>query len=341
MEQPFISFCITTYKRQYYLHKTLVSISLQTYSNFEVVVSDNDVEQTAREVVENFKDNRFKYFPNEANLGMKKSFNRSLQRSSGNYIVMIADDDPVYPDMLSTLIELSEKYPSYGMFLGGCNWFCTHPGIASLYSLKVGMNSCLANKEINTTIAYSPSEFLKNFFNFKIFPSYLWSTCMVKREILIEKGGVPDYGTAFLGDYAYLSIMASHSGCVVINYPLGHQTIHEQNFGRAQNEQIGKAAVNFIEYVSEKIKHVDDWPVIESQLKHFVALWVLTHLAFLKRYYSLTGNQEGADLRKYENDIFILPLMKKYRLKYFLKTNMPVVHDYIVKRRRTMSLKHP
>ena len=66
---------------------------------------------------------------------------------------------------------------------------------------------------------------------------------------------------------------------------------------------------------------------------------MLTHLAFLKRYYSLSGNHEGTDLEKFEKDIFGLPLMKKYRLKYFMKTNMPVVHDFIVKRKRKRNLK--
>ena len=124
--------------------------------------------------------------------------------------------------------------------------------------------------------------------------------------------------------------MASHSGCVVINYPLGHQTIHDQNFGRAQNEQIGKAAVNFMAYVSEKIKHVADWPEICTSMERFVALWVLTHLAFLKRYYSIF-NDDSIDLTVYEKQIFALPLMRKYRMKYFLKTRMPGIHNFIVK----------
>ena len=340
MDTHLISFCITTFKRQDYLEKTLKSILLQTYPHFEVIVSDNDVEQTARTVVEGFNDSRFRYFANEQNLGMKKSFNRSLQKSIGNFIVMIADDDPVYPDMLETLIQLSNKYPAYGMYLGGSNLFCTNPRLASLYNLKVGMNSSLANKNINHIDIYSSSGFLKNFFNFKIFPTYLWSTCMVRRDILIEKGGVPDYDTAFLGDYAYLSIMGSHSGCAVINYPLGHQTIHEQNFGRAQNEQIGKAAVNFINYVSEKIKHVDDWPEIEGHLKHFVAIWVMSHLAFLKRYYSIFSNDEKIDLSTYEKEIFRLPLMRKYRTKYFLKTKMPGLHNFIVHQKGKLAAKN-
>lgn len=335
--EPFVSFCFTTYKRQGYLKKTLESILLQTVGDYEVIVSDNDPEGSGRAVVEGFNDSRFRYYTNEVNLGMKKSFNRSLEKSQGKFIVMIADDDPVYPDMLETLISLKDKYPGYGMYLGGCNWFCTHPDIAALYGLKVGMNSCLATKPIDHVTEYSAPEFLKNFFTFNIFPSYLWSTGMVRREILMSKGGVPDYDTAFLGDYAYLSIMASHSGCVVINRALGHQTIHEQNFGRTQNEQIGKAGSNFIQYVSGKIRETQDWPEIEKKLRHFVAVWIVTHLTFLQRYYAIFPHLADQNLGQYEQEIFQLSFMKPYRLKYQLKKNFPGMHDFLVKQKKRFS----
>ncbi|MFL5808244.1 MAG: glycosyltransferase family 2 protein, partial [Flavisolibacter sp.] len=135
--KPKVSFCFTTYKRYEYLRSTLESVQRQTVSDFEVIVSDNDPEQSGRAIVESF-DSRFKYFPNEQNLGMKKSFNRSLDRSCGEFIVMIADDDPVYPDMLETLLQLTGKYPGHGMYLGGCNWFCTDPDLADFYNCDVG-----------------------------------------------------------------------------------------------------------------------------------------------------------------------------------------------------------
>src|SRR5580658_7777906 len=107
--QPLVSFCLTTFKRKEFLRSTLDSIARQTYGNFEVVVSDNDTEESGREVVEGRQDSRFRYFANGVNLGMKKSFNQSLHRSTGEYIVMIADDDPVYPEMLETLVKLLEE----------------------------------------------------------------------------------------------------------------------------------------------------------------------------------------------------------------------------------------
>jgi glycosyltransferase involved in cell wall biosynthesis len=328
---PFVSFCFTTFKRPDILIETVKTILSQSFSDFEIVISDNDPECSGKKITEVLRDQRIKYFPNNENLGMKKSFNKSLERSTGEYIVMIADDDPVYPEMLQTLVDLEKKYPGHGLYMGGCNWFCMTAEMAKIYNLKVGANSCLANLDVNTVRVYNEDEFLMDFFNFKILPHYLWSTAMVKRSVLIEKGGVPDYQTAFLGDYAYLSIMASHSGCVVINNALGHQTIHNENFGRAQNEQIKLAVTNFISYVSERISHLKSWPNVEARMKHFVAVWAVSHMAFLYQYYKKYEPAELAKFAAIEKEVYALPVMKSYSLKYYLKKKHPVIHNYLVK----------
>jgi len=335
--RPAVSFCFTTFKRHDHLKSTLESVRAQTFGDYEVIVSDNDPAQSGRAVVEGMGDARFKYFPNETNLGMKKSFNASLNRSSGEYIVMIADDDPVYPDMLETLMKIKQEHPGYGMYLGASNWVVTDPFIATLYKVKTGVTPLLSAQPEGTVTTYSPSAFLKNFFNMNILPYYLWSTGFVRRDIMVERGGVPDYGTAFLGDFAYLSVMGSHSGVVVINKALGHQTIHTQNYGRDQNDQIKMAAVNFVAYVGEKIRNVEGWPEIEKKMHHFVAVWVVSHLSFLHHYFRLSGSGKAVDLKPIEKEIFAVPFMKKYHFKYWLKTYFPRVHNMGVALKKKLS----
>jgi hypothetical protein len=262
---------------------------------------------------------------------MKKSFNRSLDQSRGKFIVMIADDDPVYPDMLQTLYNLQLAYPGYGMYLGGCDWFCTSHDVGKLYNMDVGTNSCLSNEhDIDHIQAYPAAEFLKQLFSFGIFPHYLWSTGIVKREILVELGGVPEYGTPFLGDYAYLSANASHSGCVIINRSLGCQTLHSENFGRNQNEQIVTAANNFPGYVEQKASQLAEWPEIKKLMLRFTALWLVSHMSFLHRYYKKTGAGDQG-LRQAELAVFNIPFVKKYRTKYFIKKKFPGLHDFLVR----------
>lgn len=329
VEKPWVSFCMSTYKRPELLHAQITCLLRQDFKNFEIVISDNDPQASGKTVAENFKESRIHYKCNIENLGMIESFNKSLERSSGEFIVMMADDDPVYFDMLSTLFQLTEKYPKYGMYLGGCDWFCTDAKMAKLYKLNVGTNSYLSNQhDINYVQSYSADEFALNFFSFKIFPHYLWSTCIVRRSVLIEKGGIPDYGTPFLGDYAYLPIMASHSGCVVINKSLGCQTLHSENFGRNQNDQIIIAAKNYPDYVGERLNHLPSWSLIEKEMLNFTGLWVVAHLSFLYNYFKKSKDKKNFNL--VEKEIFKIDFMKKYRLKYDLKNNSPFLHDQIV-----------
>ena len=336
MERPLVSFCFTTFKRDQFLKETLESVKKQSYDNYEVIVSDNDPGEMGRSVVEGMNDSRFRYFANGENLGMKKSFNKSLVRSKGEFIVMIADDDPVYDDMLQTLVDLSNEFPGYGMYLGGADWFCANPQVAQLYNLKVGTNSLLNNfLEIGHKNTYSSDEYLSNFFSFTIFPAYLWSTGMVRRKALLEMGGVPDYGTPFLGDYAYLPLMGAHSGAATINKALGRQTVHSQNFGRNQNEQLVKAVTGYTAYLTERLKHLPSWNNAREQMYRFVGHWVLSHLAFLFQYNKKNGINDDS-LLEAEKAVFEVDFMKKYKVKYYLKKNYPLVHNTLVRLKSSM-----
>ena len=82
-EIPWVSFCMSTYKRPGLLKTQLSSILQQTFSNFEVVISDNDPDCSARDTVSSFQDIRLQYFSNIENLGMIKSFNKSIERARG------------------------------------------------------------------------------------------------------------------------------------------------------------------------------------------------------------------------------------------------------------------
>ena len=331
MDHPHISFCIATYKRGPVLKATLESIQKQSFTDFEVIVTDNDVEESGKAFVEGMNDDRFKYHPNRQNLGMKPSFNRGLSLSTGEYIVMMADDDPVYPDMLQTLVELKEKHPGFGMYMGGCNWFCEDKDVANLYNLKIGSNSCLTNKyNLNHVEIFSTSDFLKSLFTFNIYSHFLWSTAIVKRSILINNGGIPDYGTAFLGDYAYMSIASTVEGVVIINKALGHQAMHHENFGRKQNDQLPVLAKNFPKYLADKLSYLPDWPEIKNIIDHFFGIWITGHLAFLYQF-NKKNNIQDESLRTAEQEVLKHPLIRKYYTKYVLKKHYPGLHNRMVK----------
>ncbi len=120
MKEPLVSFCISTYHRPEFLRKQITSLLTQTFPYFNIVISDNDPNSSAKNVAESFQDKRVKYFHNGENLGMMKSFNKSIERAESDYIVMVTDDDPVDSNLLSDFYELHKELPGYSIYGGFC-----------------------------------------------------------------------------------------------------------------------------------------------------------------------------------------------------------------------------
>jgi hypothetical protein len=57
---------------------------------------------------------------------------------------------------------------------------------------------------------------------------------------------------------------------------------------------------------------------------------------FLYHYYRKT-NKPDAGLALAEKQIFKVPYLKKYRLKYFLKKKWPALHDLLVKMKKRLA----
>ena len=55
-DMPWLSFCMSTYKRPELLRNALVAISQQSFSNIEVIISDNDPAKSAEAIVSALND---------------------------------------------------------------------------------------------------------------------------------------------------------------------------------------------------------------------------------------------------------------------------------------------
>jgi glycosyltransferase involved in cell wall biosynthesis len=322
---PWASFCIATYRRPSFLRATLHSLIQQTLPDFEVIVSDNDPQGSSRTIIEEIDDRRVRYSCNSENVGMVKNFNRALAQARGEYVVMVSDDDPIYPEMLDTLSALSGAYPGYGAYYGACDVRAIDADLAKFYGLAVGNNPALASAvPLRVVRVFSAEDFPSAYFSHQIFPYVLWSTGIVKRQIALEIGGFPDYGSAFLTDFTYLALAGSHSGCATINTPLGCQTVHEANFGRKEFAELETALRGSYAYVTARMSQRDDWYVIQPQFEKFLGGWMVGHLLFLRRYFKfhhLNGHELNASLRP----LFEPPYMRSFYWKYLLLAYTPIV----------------
>jgi glycosyltransferase involved in cell wall biosynthesis len=90
----FISICIPAYKRVSFLKRLLDSIEIQTYRQFEVVVTDDSPDDQVSDLCRSHSLSAvIRYFKNEKTLGTPENWNESIRRAGGEWIKLMHDDD--------------------------------------------------------------------------------------------------------------------------------------------------------------------------------------------------------------------------------------------------------
>ena len=343
MRKSWISFCMSTYKRPVFLRQTLESIRNQIFPDFEVIVSDNDPDKSAEAIVRSINDPRIKYFSNGVNLGMIGSFNKSIERASSDYIVMITDDDPIYPQMLQTLFDLANKFPGYGVYHGACDVIYETEEMAQACRGKVGINSCLADFPVGYIRTYTAKQFPLAFFSNEVSNYLLWSTCVVKKEILIKIGGIPDYGTPFMGDLAFTVLTCSHDGVVFTNTSLGAQVVHGKNFGYVQDDNYAgyyRTATGFHDWISARLSYREDWSLIKPQMEKFIGRWMVGYGLSLRKH--LKKNKQSVKvLNEVLNKIFKISYISIWKWKYYISAYFPRLFEVLIKIKGYLFKKSP
>jgi len=91
---PIVSICIPAYREPDLLRKLLNSIVIQTFDDYEVIITDDSVNDIVQNVVKDFeKDGRIKYFKNSETKGSPENWNEALKHASGKYIKIMHHDD--------------------------------------------------------------------------------------------------------------------------------------------------------------------------------------------------------------------------------------------------------
>jgi glycosyltransferase involved in cell wall biosynthesis len=112
--KPTISIGMPVYNGENYLAVALDSIITQSFTDFEVVISDNASTDGTEEVCRSYqaRDARIRYYRNRMNLGAAKNHNQAFELSSGKYFKWASHDDVLAADFLSRCVSALEQDPS-------------------------------------------------------------------------------------------------------------------------------------------------------------------------------------------------------------------------------------
>ncbi len=108
---PKVSVIIPTCNRAELVKRAIKSVLNQTYSDFEILVSDDASTDNTPQAVEDFSDDRIRFTRCDNNNGVAVLRNNAVKSSKGEYIAFLDDDDEWLPSKLEKQIRLLEGSP--------------------------------------------------------------------------------------------------------------------------------------------------------------------------------------------------------------------------------------
>ena len=91
---PFISICIPAYKHVDYLRRLLDSVLMQTYADYEIVITDDSPDDSVKELVEKYQTKKeIRYYKNTQPLGTPENWNEAIRKANGEWIKIMHNDD--------------------------------------------------------------------------------------------------------------------------------------------------------------------------------------------------------------------------------------------------------
>jgi hypothetical protein len=123
-----ISVLLPTRNRLDYLKLAIETVRRQQAENWEIVISDNDSEEDIEGYVASLADERILYSRTSGFLPVTDNWNAALALSSGDYVVMMGDDDALLPGYLESMCELVERFDRPDLIYVGSLLF-TYPGV--------------------------------------------------------------------------------------------------------------------------------------------------------------------------------------------------------------------
>lgn len=111
MKAPFFSILLPTKNRSEIVGDAIRSALRQTFSDFELIVSDNDDSDTAtREAIAKFGDARIRYFRTSGKLPMHENWENAFNLATGEYVLILEDKQRLVGNALQILHHYIQQH---------------------------------------------------------------------------------------------------------------------------------------------------------------------------------------------------------------------------------------
>ena len=116
MENPgnniVVSVALTTFNGERFIRQQLQSVLNQTYTNLELIISDDGSTDATIDIIKEFQTNwpNVHFFVNTKGKGIKRNFENALEHCNGIYIALCDQDDYWVQDKIEKMVSKMDQY---------------------------------------------------------------------------------------------------------------------------------------------------------------------------------------------------------------------------------------
>ncbi len=216
-EQPKVTIAIPTYNRAVFLTKALDSALAQTYKNIEVIVSDNASTDDTLQLLGKHNDDRLIIIQQETNLGMVGNWNACLKKASGEFFILLSDDDFLDPTAIE---KMAIGFQCQNSGLDACKIGMVYCGTRVI---REG-NNVIENRKPDSFVECA-SSFIPEFLRGKrsVYPC----STLIRKDDLIKYGGFDEKNFALAADAnIWMRIVINRGIAVYIGDCLSNYRLH-------------------------------------------------------------------------------------------------------------------
>jgi glycosyltransferase involved in cell wall biosynthesis len=153
-EKPLVSIGLPVYNGQKYISDAIDSVLRQTFSDFELIITDNASTDDTKQICLFYaeKDKRVKYFRKETNLGAAPNFNYAFKLSEGKYFKWIAHDDVIAPDFIEKCLKHLETEPDAVLCSSNVGIIDENGFVIDTFNLRLNTNHPEPSKRFRSLI---------------------------------------------------------------------------------------------------------------------------------------------------------------------------------------------
>jgi glycosyltransferase involved in cell wall biosynthesis len=245
------SILLPTRNRLDLLRYAVESVRLQDYLDWEVVISDNASTEDVAGFAASYADQRIRYYRTERELPVTENWNAALERSTGDYVIMLGDDDGLMRNCLTAAHKMIGQWHQPDVIYTQALQFA-YPGAIPGHPrgfVQIAYNDFLKGVERPLLLSRQTAwEMVRNAMSFRLLYGFNMQHFIISRklvETLQSKG--PFFQSPYPDYYAANAIMLKAQTVVANPQPLIMIGISPKSFGYYYFNQRESEGVDFLQ----------------------------------------------------------------------------------------------